>query len=101
FSVGSQAVDGLRFARRPELRDVEMDHERRPVVLTSSAAWSWRGRVPKHAQLHAGAQLLPAAWGRVRHIEVQVVASCGDEREVLAVGRSAGRDGPRWLDLHA
>ncbi|HEY0782891.1 MAG TPA: sulfatase [Thermoanaerobaculia bacterium] len=101
FSVGQRAVDGLRFTRRPELRDVEMDHERRPVVLTSSAPWSWRGRVPKRAQLHAGAQLLPAAWGRVRHIEVQVVASCGDEREVLAIGRSAGRDGPPWIDLHA
>ncbi|HEV7517316.1 MAG TPA: sulfatase, partial [Thermoanaerobaculia bacterium] len=104
YRVGHGEERGLTFPTRPELAVIEHDHERRPVVLTTTAPWSWRGRVPPgKAALHLGVETLPAAWRTVTGLEVRVVAKAGREREVVAVGRSRGQgyDGPRWLDLDA
>ncbi|HEV3458051.1 MAG TPA: sulfatase-like hydrolase/transferase [Thermoanaerobaculia bacterium] len=98
---GSGGPAGLSFPSRPALADLEIDHERRPVVLTAAAPWSWTGRVPPRAALHAGLQLVPAAWRRVRRLQAVVVLRDGRDREVLQVVRSAERVNPAWLDLSA
>jgi arylsulfatase len=100
-AAGDPGGAGLRFASRPALADLEIDHERRPVVLTSEAPWSWTGRVPPRAALHAAVQLVPAAWQRVRRLQAVVVLRRGRDREVLQVVRSAVRQAPAWLDLSA
>ncbi|HLX10130.1 MAG TPA: sulfatase [Thermoanaerobaculia bacterium] len=94
-------VEGLRFAARPALGDLEIDHERRPVVLTPPGAWSWTGRVPPGAALHAGMQLVPAAWQWVRRLQAAVTVRDGRSLEVLQVVRTAERVDPAWLDLSA
>jgi arylsulfatase A-like enzyme len=99
YTIGAHQVEGLNFPSAPELRDLEVDHERRPVVLTTEQGWSWRGRVPAGAELHAGVQLLPVVGRDVRGLEVVVEARSGDEREVLQVARSRSPDAARWLDL--
>jgi len=104
YAVGPAAgagLDGLRFAARPALADLEIDHERRPVVLTTAAPWTWTGRVPPRAALHAGLQLAPGAWARARHLEAVAVLTDGRTREVLQVVRSSERVNPEWLDLSA
>jgi arylsulfatase A-like enzyme len=102
YSVGSDQADGLSFSRQPELADVEIDHERRPVVLASPGTWRWRGEIPEEgARLHAGVQLLPAAWAAVQDLSVELVASDGDLREVLDAARVPKQDEPRWIDLDA
>jgi arylsulfatase A-like enzyme len=92
---------GLRFSSPPALAALEIDHEQRPVVLTGAAPWSWTGRVPPGAELHAGLQLLPAAWQRVHSLQAVVSVRAGREREVLQVVRSAERVDLRWLDMTA
>jgi arylsulfatase A-like enzyme len=98
---GRDGDEGLRFSSSPVLAEVEVDHERRPVVLTTGAPWRWTGRVPPHGELHAGLQLVPAAWRRVRRLQAQVVVRDGRQREVLQVARWAGGAGAAWLDLSA
>jgi arylsulfatase A-like enzyme len=99
--------DGLSFSRQPELADVEIDHERRPVVLTSPGIWRWRGKVPEEgARLHAGVQLLPAAWATVQLLKVSLIANDGgDLNEVLDVAQwirdGRRQDDLRWIDLDA
>ncbi len=95
------ASPSLVFAARPQLADVEVDHERRPVVLTSAAPWSWTGQVPPHAELHAGVQLVPAARPLVRRLQAVVTLRSGHETEVLQAARSGERVDPLWLDLSA
>jgi arylsulfatase A-like enzyme len=94
-------VDGLSFPAPPVLRDLEVDHERRPVVVTTPGGWSWHGRVPPRARLAAGVQLLPGAWRVVRRLEAVVELREGGRREVLQVARTEERGEPRWLDLSA
>jgi arylsulfatase A-like enzyme len=104
YTVGSGiggSLAGLRFPVRPALADLEIDHERRPVVLTTAAPWSWTGRVPPRAALHAGLQLVPGAWVRARRLEAVAVLTDGRTREVLQVVRSSERANPEWLDLSA
>ncbi len=104
YTVGPDAgggLAGLRFPVRPALADLEIDHERRPVVLTTAAPWSWTGRVPPRAALHAGLQLAPGAWARARRLEAVGVLTDGRTREVLQVVRSSERTNPEWLDLSA
>ncbi|HXO20871.1 MAG TPA: sulfatase [Thermoanaerobaculia bacterium] len=107
FEVGRRPRDegsSLAFARRPELADLEEDYERRPVVLTNSSPWRWRGRVPPGGRLHTGLGTLPAVWRSIRGIEATVVVRTGlggREREVLAVARTREHDHPRWLDFDA
>ncbi|MEA2693431.1 MAG: choline-sulfatase, partial [Acidobacteriota bacterium] len=104
YRVGQGEERGLTFSTRPELAVIEHDHERRPVVLTTTAPWSWRGRVPLgKPALHLGVETLPSAWHTVTGLEVRVVAQAGREREVVVFGRTRGQgyDGPRWLDLDA
>jgi arylsulfatase len=98
--VESRNYEGLTFRRAPEIKVLEVDNERRPVVLTAPGSWTWRGRVPKGAVLHAGAQALPAVWQAARRLEVEVTARDGRTREILDVAHSANRRQPqRWLDL--
>jgi arylsulfatase A-like enzyme len=99
--AGAAGETGLRFSSPPALADLEIDHEQRPVVLTGAAPWTWTGRVPPGAELHAGLQLLPAAWQRVRGLQAVVSVRAGREREVLQVVRSAERVDLRWLDMAA
>ena len=110
YTVGTGAgagVAGLHFPVRPALADLEIDHERRPVVLTTAAPWTWTGRVPPRAALHAGLQLAPGAWARARRrrleaeAEAVAVLTDGRTREVLQVVRSSERANPEWLDLSA
>jgi arylsulfatase A-like enzyme len=99
-----ETPDGLTFSREPELADVEIDHERRPVVLTSPGIWRWRGEVPAEgARLHAGVQLLPAAWATVQLLKVSLFASePGDDlSEILDAARIRRQDDLRWIDLDA
>jgi arylsulfatase A-like enzyme len=95
-----QAPPGLWFAAPPALGSVEADHELRPVVLTTGAAWTWTGRVPPKAELHAGVQLVPAAWQTVHRLQAVVAVHAGGDHEVLQVGRCSRQD-PVWLDLAA
>ena len=110
FTVGpgsGAGLEGLRFPVRPVLADLEIDHERRPVVLTTAASWTWTGRVPPRAALHAGLQLVPGVWTRARRrrleteVEAVAVLTDGRDREVLQVVRSSERVNPEWLDLSA
>jgi len=101
FEVSSEAVDGLSFVQKPEVADVEIDHELRPVVLTPAGTWRWRGEVPEGAEVHAGVQILPAAWKVVEILEVRLEARDGKTRELLDSVRVARQPEPRWLDLGA
>ena len=95
---------GLAFRRRPELRDLELDQERRPVVLAAPGSWTWRGVVPEGATVHAGLALLPPAWDVVRRLEATVRVSDRSGRygrEILAVGRRTRAQRGTWLDLDA
>jgi arylsulfatase A-like enzyme len=98
---GRTAAPGLRFPSRPAVGDVEVDHERRPVVLTTVGGWSWTGRVPPRAELHAGLQLVPGSWPRVRQLRVVAELHAGRDREVLQVARWSDPANPVWLDLAA
>lgn len=100
-AASGDVPDGLSFARAPETTDLEIDHERRPVVLTVPGMWRWRGIVPEGARLHAGAQILPAAWQAVEALEVLLVARDGKTREILDHARALRQPEPRWLDLRA
>jgi arylsulfatase A-like enzyme len=93
--------DGLSFRVPPEVSAVTEDDERRPVVLAAAGTWSWRGRVPAGAHLHAGAQTLPGAWKTVRRLDVAVSVRDGHTREVLDVGHMEAGSDQRWLDLDA
>lgn len=97
FEVGTDA-DGLSFPHKPEVADLEIDHERRPVVLVPPGTWRWRGVVPEGAEIHAGVQILPAAWKEVETLEVRLEARDGKTREILDAARTSE---PRWLDLGA
>lgn len=103
FTVAPEEVpEGLSFARQPEVAEITVDHERRPVVLTPQGTWRWRGVVPEEgARFHAGVQILPAAWQAVEELEVRVVARHGSTREILDYVRVSRRPEPRWLDLGA
>ncbi len=102
YSVASgEAPEGLSFDREPVLADVEIDHERRPVVLTAPGTWRWRGVVPEGACMHAGAQLLPKGWEGASRLDVRLVAVDGEDREILDVGSRARQDDPSWIDLDA
>jgi arylsulfatase A-like enzyme len=94
-------ADGLVFPVKPELRPLDLDHEHRPVVLLPAGAWTWRGRVPSGATLHAGLALLPPVWDAVEQLEATIEVRDEDrqDREVLAVGRLRRAEAGRWLDL--
>lgn len=98
FTVTTETPDGLSFPAAPEVADLEIDHERRPVVLARPGTWRWHGIVPEKGDVHAGVQILPAAWKAVRSLEVRLEARDGDSREVLDW---ASATEPRWLNLEA
>jgi arylsulfatase A-like enzyme len=95
---GGETKDGLTFPRPPETLFLAVDNERRPVVLTPAGTWSWRGRIPAGAILHAGVQALPAVWQAVRRMDVAVTARHGRTREILDVAHAVRRQS-RWLDM--
>lgn len=101
--VRNGTPDGLSFERAPEMADLEIDHERRPVVLTTPGAWRWHGKVPEGARLHAGVQLLPAAWAKAHTLQVSLTADEGghDYKEILDTARVRRVDDLRWIDLEA
>ena len=93
------AYSGLSFPRPPETLEATYDGERRQTVLTGVDPWRWTGRVPAGSELHAGVQLLPAAWGTIRGFRAWVVATSGGEREILDVVQTRDAEHPRWLDF--
>ena len=101
YTVATDEIpEGLSFPRAPEARELEIDHEERPVVLTSaSAPWRWHGRVPPGARLNAGVQTFPIAWKTIRALRVTVSAREGRTREILEVASTTEREEPRWLDF--
>jgi arylsulfatase A-like enzyme len=103
YAVGHtpENADGLSFGRAPELRAVEIGHERRPAVITPPGSWRWRGRVPQGARLHVGVQALPEAWKKARGLAVPAVVHQGQEREILEVAYALARPDPSWLDFDA
>lgn len=100
-----EARPGLSFRRQPEARVLTVDHERRPVVLTTVGTWTWRGRIPgEGAALHGGVQILPEGWGLVKRFQARIVLRDGDRSEILDTMRMNGGpegDSPRWLDFGA
>ncbi|HWM95098.1 MAG TPA: sulfatase [Thermoanaerobaculia bacterium] len=103
FTVApDQVPEGLSFERAPEVAELTIDYERRPVVLTSPGTWRWRGIVPEEgARFHAGVQLLPAAWKAVETLEIRLVARDEEGREILDHARVLRSQEPRWIDLDA
>jgi arylsulfatase A-like enzyme len=101
YAVGAGGEDGLSFPRPPEVRSLEIDHERRPVVLTSMDPWRWRGRVPPQAKLVAGVQTLPAAWKAIQGLRMVASVRAGGEREILEVARATAGGEQRWIDFSA
>jgi len=100
YAVAADDIpDGLSFPRAPEVRNLEIDHEERPVVLTTTAPWHWRGRIPPGARLNAGVQTFPIGWKFIRALRVTVSAREGRTREILEVASTTERTSPRWLDL--
>ncbi len=101
---GDCAAAGFEFSAPGEAAAVEIDHERRPAVVTGPDGWSWRGRIPAGARLALGVQALPASWRpeapvEARRLTVQVEVSGGGRREVVEVERALGEATARWLDL--
>ncbi|HET9225470.1 MAG TPA: sulfatase, partial [Thermoanaerobaculia bacterium] len=98
FTVTREIPAGLSFPAAPEVSDLEIDHERRPIVLTRPGTWRWHGVVPENGDVHAGVQILPAAWKAVRSLEARLEVRDGDTREILDWARATE---PRWLNLEA
>lgn len=101
FRVGGEVGAGLRFADPPKLESIVVGGERRAAVLASPQPWTWSGRVPKGARLHAGVQLVPQDGSLVHALRVQVEAELDGRREVLEVAVAKQGEEPRWLDLDA
>jgi arylsulfatase A-like enzyme len=91
YAVAVGIPEGLSFPWKPAVGDAEVDHERRPAVITRPGTWHWRGEVPAGAEIHAGV----SAAGP---LQVRIEARDGRTREILDVARG---DGSRWLDLRA
>jgi arylsulfatase A-like enzyme len=98
-AVKSGHLHGLSFPRPPEAVEKVVDGERRPVVLTAMAPWTWHGRVPEAGRLSAGVQALPEAWTVIRGLRAVVAVREGRTREILDVASTAERRNVRWLDL--
>jgi len=71
---------------------VEMDHETRPVLLTTAAGWRWHGRVPPAGRLRLGVGAAADAWRLAERLDVEVVLRDGDSRHVLQVGSLTAPD---------
>lgn len=101
--VKSGDLRGLSFPHPPEAVDKIVDGERRPVVLTGMAPWTWHGRVPDAGRLSLGVQALPEAWTVIRGLRAVVAIREGRTREILDLisDLSSGgeRQDVRWLDL--
>ena len=101
LDASDSSGDGLSFPKAPEVRAVEVGHERRPAVLTTPGRWRWRGRVPEGARLHVGLQALPQAWAAARALEAEVVVRDGGRREILEVARATAKEDRAWIDFDA
>lgn len=95
--AATAARGGFRFAAPPRLERVTIDGETRPAVVTTVAGFEWRGRVPRDARLHVGAQAIGGAAGDTAGLEVVVTAESEGDVEILAVLR-ASPGARRWLD---
>ena len=97
----SAALSAARIeaAGTPEVATIEVDGERRPAMLTTTAGWRWRGRVPPGAFLTVGAAAIPPAWRAITGLTVTATATLHGEREVLQVARAKPKGKHGWLDL--
>ena len=90
---------GVEAAGEPELAEIEVAGERRPAILTTTAGWRWRGRVPRGATLTVGAAAVPAAWRSMTGLTVTAAAGIGGKREILEVARTPASGEHHWLDV--
>ena len=90
---------GIRFTRPPEVAELTVDHERRPVLLTTASGWTWRGRLPDEPRLAVGVHPLPEALARSRGFSARIALRHEGEREVLAALTVEPSDRRLWRDL--
>ena len=96
FGLLPEARQDLRFSHAPQLREVTVDHQRRPAVVLPAGRWSWKGRVPAAGRLHVGV----AALGEQKAIPGSFAVSLddGEGPRVLEEVRRP-RAGRRWADF--
>lgn len=90
---------GIRFSQSPATGELTVDGERRPVLLTTPAGWTWRGRLPEGARLRVGVQALPEAWRASRALTARVAVRGGDGERALLEETVARRERDGWLDF--
>ncbi|HBL25617.1 MAG TPA: hypothetical protein DD490_02150 [Acidobacteria bacterium] len=99
-AAAEKAPEGLSFVQPPAMRSLLLDHEERPVVLTTaSSPWRWRGRIPEGGRLSLGVQTFPIGWKTIRALRATVAVLGGDTREIVEVAETTESVEPRWLDL--
>ncbi len=91
---------GVRFAAPARSTTVEIDGQRRPVLVTTPAGWSWQGRLPQGARLAVGVGVSPAFRETARDCTAQVGLR-RDEREVEVLERveMGSEGGGGWTDF--
>ena len=92
-------VLGIRFSRPPEVAELTVDHERRPVLLTTPTGWTWRGRLPAEPRLAVGVHPLPEALARSRGFSARIALRHEGERQVLETLAVEPSDRRSWHDL--
>ena len=92
-------VLGIRFSRPPEVAELTVDHERRPVLLATPSGWTWRGRLPAEPRLAVGVHPLPEALARSRGFEARIALRHEGERQVLKTVTIGPSDRTPWHDL--
>lgn len=99
LSEGDYERLGVRYSQAPAAGELTVAGERRGVLLTTPAGWTWRGRVPEGARLRVGVQALPEAWGAARELTARVAVR-GEASEQVLVEETVSRgDRDRWLDF--
>jgi arylsulfatase A-like enzyme len=90
---------GIRFSQAPAAAVLAVADERRPVLLTTPAGWTWRGRVPQGARLRVGVQATEEAWKAARAMTARVAVRDGGGEQVLVEETLERGERHRWLDF--
>lgn len=100
FQVPAAMGLGVSLPLAPRVASIEIDHERRPAVVTALETWRWRGRVPRGSvHLHVGGQLLPEVWSSAPGLGISVELVLGNTREILEVAQGRASEPQRWIDV--
>ena len=105
-ALATVEAPGFRFAAGAELGSATVGGERRAVLRTAPAGWSWSGRVPSDARLHLGVAVDPEALAGAGFTLV-VTRVDGERRDeivrrhvdALASAETGDGEAARWLDL--